>query len=45
MLGGSWVVIRGVVSPLTNMGYKHMVPLLTPPLITTHEPPGRGLGV
>ena len=34
MLGGSWLVISSVISPLI-----WMVTLLIAPLITTHEPP------
>ena len=37
MLGGSCVVISGVISPLTWV--ITIVTLLTTPLITTHEPP------
>ena len=39
LLGGSWVVLSGVISPLIwviSIG----TPLLAP-LITTHEPPSR----
>ena len=37
MLGGSWVVISGVIShPIWVIT---IVSLLIPPLITTHEPP------
>ena len=35
-LGGSWVVISRVISPLICI-----VTLLITPLITTHEPPSR----
>ena len=38
-LGGSWVVISGVLSP-PNMGHKYGYPTYNP-LITTHEPPSR----
>ena len=37
LLGGSWVVISGVISPLIWAIIK--VTLLITPLITTHEPP------
>ena len=39
VLGGSWVVIRRVISRVTI----HITPLrgLITPLITTHEPPSR----
>ena len=37
VLGGSWVVIRGVISPL--IWVINTVTLLITPLITTHEPP------
>ena len=37
MLGGSWVVISGVISPLIRV--LSIVTLLITPLITTHEPP------
>ena len=37
LLGGSWVVISGVVSPL--IWVISVVTLLIIPLITTHEPP------
>ena len=33
VLGGSWVVISGVIS------YKSIVALLITPFITSHEPP------
>ena len=36
MLGGSWVVISGVISPL--IWVITIVTLLLTPLITTHEP-------
>ena len=36
MLGGSWVVISGVISPLIWVII--LVTLLITPLITTHEP-------
>ena len=39
LLGGSWVVINGVISPL--MGVITIVTLILTPLITTHEPPSR----
>ena len=37
LLGGSWVVISGVISPL--IWVITIVTLLITPLITTHEPP------
>ena len=37
LLGGSWVVISGVVSP--PIWVTTIVTLLITPLITTHEPP------
>ena len=37
LLGGSWVVISGVISPLVWV--VNTVTLLITPLITTHEPP------
>ena len=37
LLGGSWVVISGAISPL--IGVITIVTLLISPLITTHEPP------
>ena len=39
LLGGSWVVISGVISPLTWV--TTIATLLITPLITTHEPPSR----
>ena len=39
-LGGSWVVISGVVNPL--IWVITIVTLLVTPLITTHEPPSSG---
>ena len=39
LLGGSWVVISRVISPLTWV--TSIVTLLLTPLITTHEPPSR----
>ena len=36
LLGGSWVVISGVISPLICI-----VTLLITPFITTHEPPSK----
>ena len=39
ILGGSWVVISGVISPL--IWVITIVTLLITPLITTHEPPSR----
>ena len=39
LLGGSWVVISRVISPL--IGVIVIVALLITPLITTHEPPSR----
>ena len=41
ILGGSWVVISGVTSPL--IWVISIVTLLITPLITTHEPPSTGL--
>ena len=41
-LGGSWVVISGVISPLIKVIL--IVTLLLTSLTTTHEPPSRGLG-
>ena len=38
VLGGSWVVINGVISPLIWRVIT-IVTLLITPLITTHEPP------
>ena len=39
LLGGSWVVISGVISPLIwVMLTMIIVTLLVTPLITTHEP-------
>ena len=45
LLGGSWVVISGAISPL--IWVITIVILLITSLITTHEPPSRvsGLGV
>ena len=40
LLGGSWVVISGVISPLRWV--ITIVTLLITPLITTHEPPSIG---
>ena len=37
MLGGSWVVISGVISP--PIWVINIATLLITPLITTHEPP------
>ena len=37
VLGGSWVVISGVISPL--IGVITIVTLIITPLITSHEPP------
>ena len=42
-LGGSWVVISGVISPLIWVIAR--VTLLITPHITTHEPPSWGSGV
>ena len=39
ILGGSWVVISRVISPL--IWAITIVTLLITPLITTHEPPSR----
>ena len=41
ILGGSWVVISGVMSPLTWA--ISIVTLVITLLITTHEPPSRWL--
>ena len=41
LLGGSWVVISGVISPLIRVIV--IVTILITPLITTHEPPSRGV--
>ena len=41
VLGGSWVVISGVISPL--IWVISIVTLLIPPLITTHESPSSPL--
>ena len=38
LLGGSWVVISRVISPLIGV---IIVTLLITPLITTHEPPSK----
>ena len=40
ILGGSWVVISGVISRVT-ITITHISGLITP-LITTHEPPSMG---
>ena len=40
LLGGSWVVINGVISP--PIGVITIVTLIITPLITTHEPPSKG---
>ena len=37
LLGGSWVVTSGVISPLISV--MTIVTLLITPLVTTHEPP------
>ena len=37
LLGGSWVVIRGVISPI--IWVITIVTLLKAPIINTHEPP------
>ena len=43
VLGGSWVVMSGVISPLAWVMTVHSCSwptyILEPPLITTHEPP------
>ena len=41
LLGGSWVVINGVISPLEWVRIR--VTLLITPLITTHEPPSTAI--
>ena len=40
LLGGSWVVIGGVISPL--LWLIGIVTLIITPCITAHEPPSRG---
>ena len=40
VLGGSWVVIRGVVSKIAIL--TTLIKGLITPLMTTHEPPSRG---
>ena len=40
-LGGSWVVINGVISKATIVR-THIKGLITP-FISTHEPPSKGL--
>ena len=40
LLGGSWVAISGVISPL--IWVLTIVTLLISPLITTQQPPSRG---
>ena len=40
VLGGSWVVLNGVISPLIWVILT--VTLLITPVITTHAPPSRG---
>ena len=40
-LGGSWVVISQVISPLIWVFCLYIVHLLMTPLITTHEPPSK----
>ena len=42
MLGGSWVVISGVISKVTIV-ITHIRGLITP-LISTHEPPSKTSG-
>ena len=42
LLGGSWVVISGVIRPLSKV--ISMVALLITLLRTTHEPPSRVWG-
>ena len=42
LLGGSWVVISGVISPL--IWVISIVTLLITLVITTHEPPSSRLG-
>ena len=41
LLGGSWIVINGLISRVTIL-ISHIRGLITPP-ITTREPPSRGL--
>ena len=43
LLGGSWLVISGVISRITIL-ITHIRGLITP-LRTTHEPPSKGLRV
>ena len=43
LLGGSWVVISGVISFLTWV--ISIVTLLITPLITTHEPPSNAVSL
>ena len=43
LLGGSWVVISGVISP--RIWVISVVTPLIAPLATTHEPPSRGLRI
>ena len=40
LLGGSWVAISGVISPLIWVII--IATLIITPLITAHEPPSRG---
>ena len=41
LLGGSWVVISGVISRVTRL--MTLIRVLITLLITTHEPPSRGI--
>ena len=43
VVGGSWVVIRGVISPLIRV--ITIVTLLITPLITPREPPSKALRI
>ena len=44
LLGGSWVVVSGVISPLIwGISFICIVTLLITLLITAHEPPSRGM--
>ena len=44
LLGGSWVVISGVLSPLIWLIIIRIVTLMIAPFISTHEPPSRQVG-
>ena len=45
LLGGSWVVITGVISRVTIIITQTPIRGLSTLLITTHEPPSRGVGL